>query len=650
MKIHILSQSKLILIFVLSLSLYINELSSQNDYVNLRVDEKPISEVFSLISDQTGLRFAYSPDFIDVNKKVSLNVRNKSVKDALYTILPESVTYKQIGRHIIISPSPIERNDIKNKEKSTNYKNENINNFDNKLNINSDGEKIEKISNLNTGSIYFDCHSDMNLKIEEKMKNYLAVLLIGMTTTSFATNSSIIESDTIYDNINIREVPDSSKSTIVNLVSETSEDFVNTLLKPVLSLDTTDVAKIEKTIVGTAQKIVNNIEKSFSTTTATKNSTSVSDNDEVEKSNTKSKEVTPVEEIKSTDSDKVESQKQKKDDNIAQISFIYPIGTDFIYSKDNTYNLSLNIIGGVTGGVNGVEMGGIYNINTYNAKGVQMAGVLNHSGLLESSDNSNVIQFAGVHNYVRKGNAVQIAGVSNIAEFGDAQIAGIVNVAEESNCQISGCVNVTGKGGLQIGLINVRDTADGISIGLINIVKHGGVMEFGIETGDYVHTALMFRSGTKKFYGIIGVGANFNSINNDIFKIHSPFSEKDVYFFNGAGIGTQIDLSKKISLNLELLDYGFINTSDYCSLIQFKPTINFNFANHFKVYFGPNVNLLTRGARWEFVDNSSILPSENGLPLPKNISPSPIYSIVSHTTKNGSSLDMWVGCTFGIKF
>ena len=60
-----------------------------------------------------------------------------------------------------------------------------------------------------------------------------------------------------------------------------------------------------------------------------------------------------------------------------------------------------------------------------------------------------------------------------------------------------------------MGLINVRDTADGVSLGLINIVKKGGILEAGIEAGEFVHTAVTFRSGVQRLYSIISVGYNY---------------------------------------------------------------------------------------------------------------------------------------------
>src|SRR5438270_1994685 len=45
-----------------------------------------------------------------------------------------------------------------------------------------------------------------------------------------------------------------------------------------------------------------------------------------------------------------------------------------------TSNFSLNILGGVTGSINGLEVGSLFNINKKNMHGVQSAGLFNMTG------------------------------------------------------------------------------------------------------------------------------------------------------------------------------------------------------------------------------------------------------------------------------
>jgi hypothetical protein len=187
-------------------------------------------------------------------------------------------------------------------------------------------------------------------------------------------------------------------------------------------------------------------------------------------------------------------------------------------------------------------------------------------------------------------------------------------------------VNVTKKGGFQLGLINVRDTADGVSLGLINIVKQGGIMEAGIEGGEFVHTAVTFRSGVQRLYSIISVGYNYASDENGFWMI-------------GSGLGTSIPLAKNAGLNLELTQATLpVRGSQWHSFTQFKPVFNYRFAKHFKIYAGPSLNVLVLDR-----DNSGWFLG--GQPLDVKI-PYKMY----HRTFEKGTFDMWVGVTGGIKF
>jgi len=354
-------------------------------------------------------------------------------------------------------------------------------------------------------------------------------------------------------------------------------------------------------------------------------------------------------------------------------TFIYPLGTGWVKSPCNNYHASLSILGGVTGQTIGIDLGGLFNINTFAATGVQFAGLFNLTGSRCSDVQSRNAQFSGVFNITQKGKSaqfggvfnigdtawVQASGVFNIAKFSWAQFAGIynggcnallqaagianvacntafqaagiVNVAEKSACQIAGIVNITKKGKFQMGMINVRDTADGVSLGLINIVKKGGVLEAGIEAGEFVHTALTFRSGVKRLYSIISVGYNY--------------TEK--FWSVGAGLGTSFRLIGNLGLNLELShsqlylylsDTQSLSPQRWNSFCQFKPLLNYRFAKHFKIYAGPSFNLLIQNSDWV----QAVIPSyEKPIKVP--------YSTYNRTDYN-TILDMWIGVTGGIKF
>ena len=334
----------------------------------------------------------------------------------------------------------------------------------------------------------------------------------------------------------------------------------------------------------------------------------------------------------------------------AQLTFFYPLGTGLAKSSEKCYYFSVNILGGVIGELKGLEAGGLFNINKYGATGAQFAGLFNVTRAGDSEITSANAQFAGIFNYTRKGISAQVAGIFNhgdtaylqaggiynithksyaqfagifnIANETGAQFAGIANKAQESYCQIAGIVNITKKGGFQMGLINVRDTVDGVSLGLINIVKHGGILEAGIEAGEFVHTALTFRSGVPRLYSIISVGYNYT----------------DNFLTVGSGLGTSFKLVGNLGLNLELAYATLYNTKSvrfnrtFSSLVQLSPVLNYRFAKHFKMYLGPTLNFLIQNRRSTIKVPYSIYHGTIA---------GPIYNY---------PFDIWIGVVGGIKF
>lgn len=291
----------------------------------------------------------------------------------------------------------------------------------------------------------------------------------------------------------------------------------------------------------------------------------------------------------------------------AQLTFINPLGTDWMATKNNTYVLSLNMLGGVTAGVSGVEFGGLYNINRGEMSGVQFAGLLNtntcsvsglqFAGLFNYARHGNPqLQVAGLYNRSEKGAKAQLAGIANQAPDGTAnvQIAGIFNTVDSMSTQIS-LVNVAHRGGFQAGLVNIRDTADGMMLGLLNIAKKGGLIEVELAGGfaQLLESTISLRTGIQKFYSILSVGHSFN-------RTSSP-----EFWGVGAGFGTSFKIDERWKMNLEAVTFSladkhfkfdFTKEDDdegtFNSLLQVRPIVTYQVAKHFKVFAGPSFNVL----------------------------------------------------------
>jgi len=198
-----------------------------------------------------------------------------------------------------------------------------------------------------------------------------------------------------------------------------------------------------------------------------------------------------------------------------QISFLPFLGTNLKMSGMTENKVSLNILAGYNGATNGVEIGGLFNINRHYAKGVQIAGLgnivgeetvgLQFSGIFNTNlGNVNGVQFAGISNLVLdtlKG--FQISGINNLATHNvdGFQISGISNVAlkDVNRMQIAGILNF-GKdiGGAQVaGIINTSyGTVKGLQIaGILNTGKTvragqiAGIMNVAVDTVSGVQLA-----------------------------------------------------------------------------------------------------------------------------------------------------------------
>jgi hypothetical protein len=128
-------------------------------------------------------------------------------------------------------------------------------------------------------------------------------------------------------------------------------------------------------------------------------------------------------------------------DRTFQVSLTPGLSTHGKLSAQVVNTVSVNVIGGYTAGVNGVELAGAFNINKTDVKYVQAAGLLNFTG-----GSVKGVQLAGMHNHVL-GNVdiVQASGIANFVKGNvtGAQMAGIYNHVSKdlTGFQASGIAN-----------------------------------------------------------------------------------------------------------------------------------------------------------------------------------------------------------------
>lgn len=141
-----------------------------------------------------------------------------------------------------------------------------------------------------------------------------------------------------------------------------------------------------------------------------------------------------------------------------QLSVIPGISTNGLINGNSTNNISFNLLAGYSQSTQGVEMGGLVNINRKDMTGLQMAGVANVTGRFMKG-----VQVAGMFNYTGLlFDGFQLAGMSNInmGDMSGMQLSGFCNIlkGKMDGVQLSGFANLTTQDvdGMQLsGFLNI---------------------------------------------------------------------------------------------------------------------------------------------------------------------------------------------------
>ncbi|WP_233756006.1 carboxypeptidase-like regulatory domain-containing protein [Algoriphagus sp. AGSA1] len=303
-----------------------------------------------------------------------------------------------------------------------------------------------------------------------------------------------------------------------------------------------------------------------------------------------------------------------------QMSLVPGVSSKGMFNSQTISNFSLNLIGGYTAGIEGLEVAGIFNINKRDVKSVQVAGIFNlvggssqglQVGGIYNSVYKNVqgLQIGGIYNHV-KGNVkgLQIGGIANrVDRVADVQIGGIVNHAQTSRnfqlagignhasesaaFQLSGISNVVSDSvnnqftsiinrakvvnGFQFGLVNIAEEND-YPIGFLNFIKNGEMnLAYHFDESGFSH--LNFRSGGKKTYGILGIAYQHRDVD-------APYAFE-------VGFGFHILTDHKFSLDSEFVA---LTASDFVSIYNnvqsFRLIAGVKMGNSLRIFAGPSLN------------------------------------------------------------
>ena len=415
------------------------------------------------MSNKGNFYFSYNSNSIEQDSLVTLTATNKSVRQLLELLFPDNYEFRESGNYIIIRKAPIRMTFLTNKAVTEDR-------FYTVSGYVMDDESGHWIHNASIyekrllASTLSNTNGYFKLRFKEKTKAVvLTVSKEFYRDTTFAIDAGYNQQ------VSITLLPVTSG--LVTIISP-EDYFAPEQLKVRVQTDTT----------------------------TTEYTYTKSDSVKVERRGIGRFLVSSQQRIQSV------NLKQFFISRPFQVSLTPGLGTHGHLSAQVTNNISFNVFGGYNGGVNGVELGGLFNIDKKDVQSVQLAGLFNLVGghmkgvqvagisntVMDSAAGfqvggiSNVVtgkfsgfQLGGVYNHASGHmNGFQLAGVGNFAKqpVKGVQIAGVVNISnkELDGTQIAGVVNYAKRlKGLQIGLINIADSSDGYSIGLINVILNG---------------------------------------------------------------------------------------------------------------------------------------------------------------------------------
>jgi hypothetical protein len=349
----------------------------------------------------------------------------------------------------------------------------------------------------------------------------------------------------------------------------------------------------------------------------------------------------------------------------AQVTFAYPVGSRGNLSRDYSNNFSLNILYGLNGGLNGFELGSLWNNNDGDVKWMQISGLVNstngnsHGLIISGLTNTNTgsitgAGISGIVNHSRKyltGN--YIAGIANVAQdsLKGAFVSGILNLTkgESKSFQVStvnvannlegfqvGVVNHSKKlKGFQIGVVNLveEDDKDAIPFGLISIVKNG-FRELELTAGEAIYSNLNFKMGVERLYTIFKTG-------------FSDYQKKPVYSF-GVGFGTGIYLSERQRLSIELSKSHILYDNNGIfydnswnvrknELSKLDISYRFYFLHNLSILLGPSFNAYVTGEKVSSDESNNSNYGTINIP----------YTFYEHQYAD-KKLFSWIGFNIGI--
>lgn len=566
----------LIFIFLLHLSQsFAQNTPPLERIINVKINNERLDNALKVISTAGNFSFSYNPDEIDINKRVSVSMRDQPVREVLNGVFGNSATFRSRGNYIILK-----KNDEEPKKDFfvTGYV--------------SDGE---------TG-----------LKIE-KASVYEPVTLASAVTNQYGFYRLKIPNTLPSVNLQVRKQNYHQEELAVKGRNNTT---INVALLPIKPIQA-QVKKLEPIAIRkdtvSSKKIDSIVTIQVPPLVLAKNDTLIQRSNKPDYRDYWNETKDGLLEAHRQITDWLITTRQNIHlDNIqdtiyrpAQISILPFVGTNHYLSGNVINDYSVNVIAGYSLGVRKLEVGGFLNIVRGRVDGIQASGFANLVGenvrgvqgsgfanvvgksaygvqgagfanlvfrnfsgiqgagfanvVIHSS--RNTIQGAGFGNVIiGNGSGVQGAGFANITigAFKGVQASGFLNyVGEEFKGVQAGVLNIAYRvnNGLQIGVVNIAEVSNSVPIGLASFVKRGGYRRLELSNDEVNLANISFKTGVRRFYNIFTAGYSFGEIDKPLFSF-------------GYGLGTAWKLNRTFWLNFDLVSSHLQNDVNEWELNQ----------------------------------------------------------------------------------
>lgn len=596
------------LAILLSIGVHAQTILDRN--ISIEVNRQRLDHVLEIMSNKGNFFFSYNSNIIQADSLVTLNFSNRPVRDALVMLFGNGYEFRESGNYIILRRAPIKLRLVTTQAVSDEK-------FYSVSGYVIDDQTGEKVSDA---SIY----EKMRLSYAStNSKGYFKMRLRSKYKTAAITVSKQFYEDTTV-------VIEPRYDQVVNITIVPSEISEHTVTITPQNYKAPESIQLEVPVNDSTHWLYTYVKK---------------DSVLVEKTTLGRWLVSSKQRIQSINLSKFFTVRP------IQGSIVPGLSTNGKLNSQVVNNVSLNLFGGYSGGVDGFEMAGLFNIDKKDVQYVQLAGLFNSVGGsvrgIQLAGLSNTVldsmkgaQLGGITNYVRKnftgwqlggvynhvGGSMkgwQMAGITNFTNHKTqgAQIAGVANISSRqvNGIQIAGVFNYTRRlKGVQIGLINVTDSSTGYSIGLINVVIKG-YHKLSLSTNEVLNANASFKTGSSKLYSILLAGANVDT-------------GSKAYSF-GYGFGSEFSLGKRFAINPEISSqYLYLGTWEYLNLLnKFNLLLTIRFGKYFSVYAGPSY---------------SVFVSDQSTPIPGYKSQIPSDSF--HKNEFSSRVTGWIGWTAGI--